>query len=139
MTRFSEVSYDEGHQTVTLGAGLIWDTVYAALAPHKVNVLGGRAAGIGVAGFILGGGTPSPCCWRFNISDNNHLGYSWKTNQYGLAIDTVVAFELVKPDGTIPPVPTGVHPNMFFGLKVRLTCHCLIRPFLTAPLCVREV
>lgn len=58
MTRFSEVTYNKKHQTATLGAGLIWDEVYAELAPHKVNALGGRATGIGVAGFILGGGAP---------------------------------------------------------------------------------
>lgn len=59
MSRFSEVAYDEEHQTVILGAGLIWDDVYAALAPHKVSVLGARVTGIGVAGFILGGGMSS--------------------------------------------------------------------------------
>lgn len=58
MTRFSEVTYNKKRQTATLGAGLIWDEVYAELAPHKVNALGGRATGIGVAGFILGGGAP---------------------------------------------------------------------------------
>lgn len=57
MGRFSEVTYDEGHQTAVVGAGLVWDNVYAALAPHRVSVLGGRVTGVGVAGFILGGGT----------------------------------------------------------------------------------
>lgn len=57
MGRFSEVTYDEEHQTAIVGAGLIWDNVYAALASHRVSVLGGRVTGVGVAGFILGGGT----------------------------------------------------------------------------------
>lgn len=57
MYRFSEITYSEAEQTVTIGAGLIWDDVYAALAPHGVNVVGGRVTGVGVAGFILGGGT----------------------------------------------------------------------------------
>lgn len=56
MYRFSEIDYNEAEQTVTLGAGLIWDDVYAALEPHGVNVLGGRVTGLGVAGFTLGGG-----------------------------------------------------------------------------------
>jgi hypothetical protein len=56
MQQFSEINYDKTKQTVTLGAGLIWDDVYAALEPHGVNVLGGRVTGLGVAGFILGGG-----------------------------------------------------------------------------------
>lgn len=56
MSRFSEVVYDAAAQTVTVGAGLIWDDVYAALEPHGVNVVGGRVSGVGVAGFTLGGG-----------------------------------------------------------------------------------
>ncbi|KAI5983605.1 FAD-binding domain-containing protein [Pisolithus marmoratus] len=40
-------------------------------------------SGIGVAGFTLGG------------------GYSWLTNQYGLALDNVESFELVLPNGTV--------------------------------------
>ena len=56
MYRFSEVTYDAASQTAVIGAGLIWDDVYAALEPHGVNVVGGRVTGVGVAGFTLGGG-----------------------------------------------------------------------------------
>jgi hypothetical protein len=56
MSRFSDVTYDYVSQTATIGAGLIWDDVYAALEPYGVNVAGGRVSGVGVAGFILGGG-----------------------------------------------------------------------------------
>lgn len=56
MYRFANVRYDPTTQTATIGAGLIWDDVYAALEPHGVNIAGGRVSGIGVAGFTLGGG-----------------------------------------------------------------------------------
>ena len=56
MTRFNGVDLDADAGTVTVGAGLIWDDVYAALAPHDVMVVGGRVSGVGVAGFSLGGG-----------------------------------------------------------------------------------
>jgi hypothetical protein len=46
----------------------VWDDVYAALDPLGANVVGGRVTGIGVGGFILGG------------------GYSWLSNQYGLVL-----------------------------------------------------
>ncbi|KAJ7744871.1 FAD-binding domain-containing protein [Mycena metata] len=83
MTRFSDITYDEESQTVDIGSGLIWDDVYAALEPHGAIVAGARVSGVGVGGFVLGG------------------GYNWLTNQVGLTIDTVTAFELVKPDGNI--------------------------------------
>ncbi|KAF9449800.1 FAD-binding domain-containing protein [Macrolepiota fuliginosa MF-IS2] len=99
MYRFSDIVYNVTAQTVMLGAGLVWDDVYAALEPHGVNALGARSPGVGVAGFILGG------------------GYSFKANQYGLTIDTVVEFELVKPDGSILRVTRETQPDLFFGLK----------------------
>ncbi|TFK35825.1 FAD-binding domain-containing protein [Crucibulum laeve] len=99
MRRFSKVVYDNTKQTATIGAGLIWDDVYAALEPYNVKVAGGRVTGIGVAGFILGG------------------GYSWLTNQHGLAIDTVQGFELVTPEGKILTVTQSLNPDLFFGLK----------------------
>lgn len=56
MYRFSDVVHDAAAQTAEIGAGLIWDDVYAALEPFNVNVVGGRVTGVGVAGFTLGGG-----------------------------------------------------------------------------------
>ncbi|KIJ50387.1 hypothetical protein M422DRAFT_777110 [Sphaerobolus stellatus SS14] len=99
MYRFSEVTYDNITATAVVGAGLIWDDVYAALEPYGVNVVGGRVPGVGVAGFTLGG------------------GYSWLTNQHGLTLDNVVAYELVKPDGTVSTVTESSDSELFFGLK----------------------
>ena len=44
-------------------------------------------------------------------------GYSWKTNQYSLAIDNVVAYELVQPNGKTTIVTNSSDPELFFGLK----------------------
>ncbi|KAL6301066.1 FAD-binding domain-containing protein [Sparassis latifolia] len=99
MYRFNEINYDAASQSVDLGSGLIWDDVYAALEPYNVSVLGGRVSGIGVAGFSLGG------------------GYAWKTNQYGLTVDNILAYELVLPNGTIVDVSESSCPDLYFGLK----------------------
>src|ERR1700733_1531089 len=45
------------------------------------------------------------------------LGYSWKSNQYGLTIDTVQAFNLVLPNGTITTATSSVNSDLFFALK----------------------
>ncbi|KAF8899586.1 hypothetical protein CPB84DRAFT_1847608 [Gymnopilus junonius] len=94
LTRLSEVTYDPASQTVVIGAGLIWDDVYAALQPFNVTVAGGRTTGQGVGGHILGG------------------GYSYLTNQYGLTVDTVTAFELVRPDGQVVTVTQASDPDL---------------------------
>ncbi|KAJ7840337.1 hypothetical protein B0H13DRAFT_2239523 [Mycena leptocephala] len=90
MTRFSGVTYDAASGTAAIGSGLIWDDVYEALAPFGVNVVDGRVSGV---------------------------GYSWKTNQFGLTVDTVTAFKLVKPNGDIVSVTASSDPDLFFGLK----------------------
>jgi FAD/FMN-containing dehydrogenase len=100
MYRFSAIDYSEETSTVVVGAGLIWDDIYEALGPYAVNVVGGRVTGVGVAGFTLGG------------------GLSWKSNQYGLTVDNVVAFDLVLPNGTHTHV-TADDEDLFFALKVR--------------------
>ncbi|KIJ66311.1 hypothetical protein HYDPIDRAFT_174448 [Hydnomerulius pinastri MD-312] len=99
MSRFSEVVYDSEAQTATIGAGLTWDTVYAALEPNGVNVVGARGPGVGVGGLCLGG------------------GYSYLSNQYGLTVDTVEAYELVMPDGTVKNVTEKSNSDLFFGLR----------------------
>ncbi|RXW13921.1 hypothetical protein EST38_g11933 [Candolleomyces aberdarensis] len=93
------IRYDRFSKTVEFGTGVIWDDVYAALEPYGVSVVGGRNTGVGVGGFTLGG------------------GYSWKTNQLGLTIDTVTAFELVKPNGDVVTVTERSDPKLFFALK----------------------
>ena len=59
MVKFDDVVYEADSGTVVLGAGLIWDDVYDALDQYNINVVGGRVPGVGVAGFILGGGALS--------------------------------------------------------------------------------
>jgi hypothetical protein len=46
-------------------------------------------------------------------------GYSWKTNEYGLAIDSVTEFHLVLPNGT-QTVVTEADKDLWFALKVCL-------------------
>ncbi|KAK7448815.1 hypothetical protein VKT23_013545 [Stygiomarasmius scandens] len=111
MFRFSEVTYDENAQTATIGTGLVWDNVYEALVPQNVNVVGGRVTGVGVGGFTLGG------------------GYSWLTNQYGLTVDTVTSFELVKPDGTVVTVTDSSDSDLFWALKGGLNNYGIVTRF----------
>jgi FAD/FMN-containing dehydrogenase len=55
---------------------------------------------VGVGGYSLGG------------------GYSWKTSQFGLTIDTIVSFDLVLPSGAITKVTSTSNPDLFFALRV---------------------
>ena len=46
-------------------------------------------------------------------------GYSWKSNEYGLTLDTVTEFYLVSPNGT-EIVVTKADEDLWFALKVCL-------------------
>ena len=49
-------------------------------------------------------------------------GYSYKSNQYGLALDNVAGYELVLPNGTIQYV-TSKDKDLWFGLRVSYQAH----------------
>ncbi|KAJ9376548.1 CAZyme family AA7 [Paecilomyces variotii] len=96
--RMTQVVFNDDKSTVELGMGVIWSDLYEEIDGSGVNVVGGRTLGPGVGGFTLGG------------------GFSWKTNQYGLTVDTVESFNLVLPNGTITTVDSS-QPDLFFALK----------------------
>lgn len=106
LARFSAVEYDFSTQTARVGAGNLWGRVYAALAPYNVSVVGGRNAGVGVGGLLVGG------------------GYSWKTNQVGLGVDNIVSIETVLTNGTVVDVTAENHPDLWFALRVRVLWIC---------------
>ena len=56
MIRFKDIVINEEEGTVEIGAGLIWTEVFSYLVPKGLNVVGGRLVGVGVGGFIVGGG-----------------------------------------------------------------------------------
>ncbi|KAJ6580391.1 hypothetical protein DFH09DRAFT_1440762, partial [Mycena vulgaris] len=105
MSRFNSVAYSKTNApngVVTFGAGMLWDHIYAALDPLNITVVGGRVVGVGAAGFLLGG------------------GYSFFSNQYGMAVDNILAFDIVKPGGTECTVTASSDPDLFWALKARL-------------------
>ena len=56
MVRFNEINVNSEAGTVDVGTGLLGDEVYSALDAQNLTIVGGRVTGVGLAGFILGGG-----------------------------------------------------------------------------------
>jgi FAD/FMN-containing dehydrogenase len=103
MARFSKVQYNPKTRVVEIGAGCLWDQVYSKLTASGRNVIGGASSdGVGVAGWLLGG------------------GYSLKSNRYGLGIDHIVEYEIVTPDGRVRKVNAGKEGKLFQALRVRI-------------------
>ena len=50
-------------------------------------------------------------------TDESPVGYLYKMNQRGLAVDNTLSFNLVLPNGTVTHVTQSTYPDLFFGLK----------------------
>lgn len=93
-----EVVNDKKHM-VRIGAGATWEMVARALQPHGWAVSSGDTKSVGVAGLTLLGG----------------LG--WMVRRDGLAIDSLVAAELVMADGRLLHASNTVNPDLFWAIR----------------------
>lgn len=80
-------------------AGVTWDEVLQAGAPHGLAGLSGSAPGVGVVGYTTGG------------------GHGPLARSHGLASDTVRAFEVVTGDGQLRRATKREHPDLYWGLR----------------------
>jgi FAD/FMN-containing dehydrogenase len=97
--RMNDVTVDPAARTARAGAGALWSDVIAAATPHGLSGLHGYSAGVGVAGYVLGGG----------------LG--WLARSHGLACDHVRAFEVVTADAELRRVDARHDPDLFWALR----------------------
>ncbi|KAL3446009.1 hypothetical protein BJX65DRAFT_138031 [Aspergillus insuetus] len=99
--RLDQVIYNPDDQTALVGPGLDWEEAQKAL--DNVNsgrtIVGGRLGGVGVGGYMLGG------------------GLSFLSSQYGWAANNVVEFEVVLANGTVVNANAQQHSNLFAALK----------------------
>ncbi|KIJ64540.1 hypothetical protein HYDPIDRAFT_111875 [Hydnomerulius pinastri MD-312] len=91
-----------GQYAVTVGAGVQWGILYAE-ADQRGRVLGGGFSPGGTvgaaAGYVLGG------------------GHSVLAPFYGLAVDNVLQFTAVIPNGSYVTVNQYSHPDLFWALR----------------------
>lgn len=100
MANFNELEYNSKTQNLRIGAGCLFDEVYKEIAQYKRNIVGGAtAAGVGVAGWLLGG------------------GYSLLTNQHGLGIDNLVEVQVVLCNGESVKASAERNSDLFFAIR----------------------
>ncbi|KAG8761948.1 hypothetical protein FRC12_009258 [Ceratobasidium sp. 428] len=91
---------DVGVPAVTVGAGTQWLNVYEAANEHNVLVVGGGARSVGAAGGWLQGGGHSP------------LG-----GLYGMGVDNVLQFTVVKANGDTVSANRCKNKDLFWALR----------------------
>ena len=97
--RLDECTVHADARWARVGAGVTWQRVLDAAAPHGLAPLAGSSPGVGVVGYTTGGGT----------------GPIART--HGLASDRVRAFDLVTGDGRQLRVTPTENPDLFWGLR----------------------
>jgi len=100
LTRLNQITIDKPNKLVRVGAGCLFEELYQALDPENLGIVGGSGlAGVGLAGWILGG------------------GYSVKTSQYGLGVDNLEAVRVVLPNGETEVASEKENQDLFFAVK----------------------
>ncbi len=85
--------------TVRIGGGAVWGDVAAELAKHDLALTSGDTKSVGVGGLTLGGGV------------------GWMVREHGLALDSLIAAEVVLPSGEVVTASADEHPDLFWALR----------------------
>ncbi|EAW10965.1 FAD-binding oxidoreductase [Aspergillus clavatus NRRL 1] len=94
-----QVIYNPEDQTAIIGPGLSWEDAQKGLDGTGRTIVGGRLGGVGVGGYMLGG------------------GLSFLSSQYGWAANNVVNFEVVLANGTVVNANAKENTDLFAALK----------------------
>ncbi|NIK54364.1 FAD-binding oxidoreductase [Kribbella shirazensis] len=90
---------DKDRHVVRIGGGATWGQVAAALAPHNLAISSGDTRSVGVGGLTLSG------------------GIGWKVRKYGLALDSLLAVELVTAAGDVVRASADENPELFWAVR----------------------
>jgi FAD/FMN-containing dehydrogenase len=93
------VRVDPARRRVWAQAGLVWRELDRETQQFGLAVTGGLVSSTGIAGFTLGG------------------GIGWLQRKHGLAIDNLVAADLVTADGEVLHASAHDHPDLLWGLR----------------------
>lgn len=95
----TEVSVDPEARVARVQSGALWEHVVVPAAAHGLVALHGSSPDVGVAGYTLGGGV------------------GWLGRRHGLASNSLVAVEIVLPDGRLVRADRDTEPDLFWALR----------------------
>ncbi|MCF3135447.1 FAD-binding oxidoreductase [Streptomyces olivochromogenes] len=98
LRRMHEVTVDPAAEAARVGGGATMGRLERATRPHGLAVTGLPASAVGVAGFVLGGGT--------GLLDR----------AFGLAVDNLIGVELVTADAERVHANPDENPELFWAL-----------------------
>lgn len=118
LKNLDQITLSEDKSIASVGSAARWDNVYEELEKHELTVVGGRVAGVGVGGLLLGGtylrsapsySPPSNSLWLGGMS---HF-----SNHWGMAVDNVEGFEVVLANSSIVQANKNKNEDLYEVLK----------------------
>jgi FAD/FMN-containing dehydrogenase len=97
--QLTDVAVDVEARTARVGAGVQWQAVAEAAAPHGLAGLAGSSGGVGTVGYSLGG------------------GIGWLARAHGFAANRIVAADVVLADGSTKRVDDETDPDLIWALR----------------------
>lgn len=97
--RLQGVEVDPTAQIARIAAGALWADVLPVATPHGLVPLIGSTPYVSAVGYSLGGGV------------------GWLGRKYGLAVDSVRAFDIVTADGELRHVTAASEPALFWAVR----------------------
>src|SRR5215212_2471943 len=93
------IEVDPAARIARAGGGVLTGELDAATQQHGLHVPLGRVSTTGIGGFTTGG------------------GYGWTSSVHGLALDSLVAAEVVTGDGSVLEVSEEDNADLFWGIR----------------------
>ncbi|HSX17519.1 MAG TPA: FAD-binding oxidoreductase [Patescibacteria group bacterium] len=90
---------DPVRHVVRIGGGALWGDIAQELQKHQLALSSGDTKSVGVGGLTLG------------------AGVGWMVRKYGLAIDSLVAAEVVTADGQVVRASDTEHSDLFWAIR----------------------
>jgi len=97
--RMKSMQLDPQQATARVEPGVLWSEVISLASEHGLAPLSGFASGVGVTGYLLGG------------------GFGWLVRQYGLGAGSIRSLEMVTAEGYVLQVSQNNHSDLFWGLR----------------------
>lgn len=99
LSPMSGVRVDPDRRTVVVEPGAVWGDVDRATQAAGLATTGGTVSTVGVAGYVLGGGT------------------GFLSRKFGLGLDNLLAAEVVTADGQRVRASDSENPGLFWALR----------------------
>ena len=99
LSLMKDVRVDSAQRTITAGGGVLWGELNLAAHEAGLATTGGVISTTGIAGLTLGGG----------------LG--WTMGAYGMAVDNLLAAEVVLASGDVVMADADSDPDLFWAIR----------------------